>query len=125
VTYTRTKASEGQEHSHFLDEIDQYKINSGVKNAVLEELRKGYSAKEATKNFVGKGKASIYPEVIVCGGEYLDTAEEERSQTPGYRSRSSSFWERGNLGRRACKSRGELSKIGYEILAVKSQESSW
>jgi hypothetical protein len=53
VTYTRTKASEGQEHSHFLNEIDQYKINSGVKNAVLEELRKGYSAKEVTKNFVG------------------------------------------------------------------------
>ena len=75
VTYTRTKASEGQEHSHSLDEVDQYKINSGVKNAVLEELRKGYSAKEVTKNFVGKGKASIYPGVIVCGGEYLDTAE--------------------------------------------------
>ena len=65
VTYTRTKASEGQEHSHSLDEIDQYKINSGVKNAVLEELRKGYSAKEVTKNLVGKGKASIYPGVIV------------------------------------------------------------
>ena len=81
MTYTCTKASEGQEHSHFLDEIDQYKINSGVKNAVLEELRKGYSAKEVTKNFVGKGKPSIYPGVIVCGGEYLDTAEVEISNS--------------------------------------------
>ena len=43
---------------------------------------------------------------------------EENFQT-GYRSRSSSFWERDNLGRSACKIRGELSKIGYEILAAR------
>jgi len=131
VTYTRTKASEGQEHSHSLDEIDQYKINSGVKNAVLEELRKGYSAKEVTKNFVGKGKASIYPGVIVCGGEYLDTAEVgawrrdlklPATEADPRRSGKGETWEE-----ELAKAEESCQRLDmrYRLLRVKNQAGKW
>jgi hypothetical protein len=51
-------------HSHLiLWAIDRYKINSGVNDTILQELRKGYFSKDVVKNFIGRGKASLYPEV--------------------------------------------------------------
>ena len=80
-----------------------------------QDLRIGYSAKKLLRalNFVGKGMASLYLRVIVCG---RDRSMEENS-------RSSSFQERGNQEEELSKAEESCQKfgMGYRLLKVKSQ----
>jgi hypothetical protein len=62
----------GGPHTHTLDEIDMFKINAAVKNAVLAELAKGYDAKIVANTFLSKGHDGCYKELVAAGGKYLE-----------------------------------------------------
>ena len=71
VEYTMSLESHELAHTHTLDDLDMFKLNDAVKNAVLAELAKGYSAKDVANAFLSKGREGAYGRLEVAGGKHL------------------------------------------------------
>jgi hypothetical protein len=114
-------------HTHTLDEVDMFKINDAVKNAVLAELAKGYDAKTVTNTFLSKGHDGCYKELVAAGGKYL-----ERSTVQSWKQKMRTAASAANPRKTSTKRdwedelyeaqvRCSLDNLRYEVLDVKSQ----
>lgn len=51
------------QHTHTLDDIDQYKVNNAIKTAIENELKNGYSTADKHKHFMPRGRDGAYDAV--------------------------------------------------------------